>query len=74
MGIQNADASNLSIRRNLPFYAGQVVRRLRALDKEKALQLITGNTARILGIGDNITGTLETGKECHPVHLGRGCP
>ncbi len=45
--------------RNLPFYAGQVVGQ--GLDKEKALQLITGNTAKILGIDDNY-GTLEVGK------------
>jgi len=31
------------------------------LDKEKALQLITGNNAKILGI-DGDYGTLETGK------------
>jgi len=58
VGIQNADASNFQTR-NLPFYAGQVVGQ--GMDKEKALQLITGNTARILGIGDAY-GTLETGK------------
>ncbi len=45
--------------RNLPFYAGQVAGQ--GLDKEKALQLITGNSAKILGI-DNYYGTLETGK------------
>lgn len=45
--------------RNLPFYAGQVVGQ--GLDKEKALQLITSNTATILGIQENY-GTLEVGK------------
>ena len=45
--------------RNLPFYAGQVV--AQGLDKEMALQLITLNTAKILGI-DADYGTLEVGK------------
>jgi imidazolonepropionase-like amidohydrolase len=58
VGIQNADASNFQTR-NLPFYAGQVVGQ--GLDKEKALAMISGNTARILGIGDRY-GTLEQGK------------
>jgi len=58
VGIQNSDAANFQTR-NLPFYAGQVGQQ--GLDKEKALQLITGNTAKILGI-DTDYGTLETGK------------
>jgi len=58
VGLQNASASNFQTR-NLPFYAGQVV--AQGLDKEKALQLISGNTAAILGIGDRY-GTLEVGK------------
>ena len=58
VGLQNTDASNFQTR-NLPFYAGQVGQQ--GLDKEKALQLITGNTAKILGI-DADYGTLETGK------------
>ncbi|MBC31504.1 MAG: amidohydrolase [Muricauda sp.] len=58
VGLQNATASNFQTR-NLPFYAGQVV--AQGLDKEKALQLITGNTAKILGIDDRY-GTLEVGK------------
>jgi len=45
--------------RNLPFYAGQVA--AQGLSKEKALQLITENPAKILGIDENY-GTLETGK------------
>ena len=45
--------------RNLPFYAGQVA--AQGLSKEKALQLITENPAKILGIDANY-GTLETGK------------
>lgn len=58
VGLQNRDASNFQTR-NLPFYAGQVGQK--GLDKEKALQLITGNNAKILGI-DADYGTLETGK------------
>jgi imidazolonepropionase-like amidohydrolase len=58
VGIQNSDASNFQTR-NLPFYAGQVGQQ--GLDKEVALQLITGNTAKILGIDDGY-GTLEVGK------------
>jgi len=58
VGLQNASASNFQTR-NLPFYAGQVV--AQGLDKEKALQLISGNTAKILGI-DADYGTLEVGK------------
>ncbi len=45
--------------RNLPFYAGTVAGF--GMDKEKALQLITLNTAKILGIDDNY-GSLEEGK------------
>ncbi|NNE32325.1 MAG: amidohydrolase family protein, partial [Winogradskyella sp.] len=45
--------------RNLPFYAGTTV--AYGLSKEQALQLITSNAAKILGIND-MYGTLETGK------------
>ena len=45
--------------RNLPFYAGTAV--AYGLTKEQALQLITLNPAKILGI-DNMYGTLEVGK------------
>lgn len=58
VGIQNASSSNFQTR-NLPFYAGQVVGQ--GLDKEKAVAMITGNTAKILGIDDRY-GTLEVGK------------
>jgi len=58
VGIQNGSTDNFQTR-NLPFYAGQVVGQ--GLDKEKALQLITSNTAKILGIDDSY-GTLEVGK------------
>lgn len=46
--------------RNLPFYAGTAA--AYGIDREKAVQLITGNAAAILGI-DDIAGTLETGKQ-----------
>ena len=46
--------------RNLPFYAGTFV--AHGLDKEVALQLLTSNSAKILGIDDKV-GTLEVGKD-----------
>ncbi len=58
VAIQNADASVFQTR-NLPFYAGQLVGQ--GMDKEKALQTITFNTAKILGIDEDF-GTLEVGK------------
>ena len=58
VGLQNANAENFQTR-NLPFYAGQIVGQ--GLDKEVALELITGNNAKILGI-DADYGTLEVGK------------
>ncbi|MDF0715809.1 amidohydrolase family protein [Muricauda sp. 334s03] len=58
VGLQNENAANFQVR-NLAFYAGQTV--AQGLDKETALQLITGNTAKILGI-DDMYGTLEEGK------------
>jgi imidazolonepropionase-like amidohydrolase len=48
--------------RNLPFQAGQAVGY--GLPAEAAVQCITQNAARILGI-DAITGTLETGKDAN---------
>ena len=48
--------------RNLPFLAGTTV--AYGLKKEEALELITLNTAKILGIDDR-TGSLETGKEAN---------
>ncbi|QNJ98384.1 amidohydrolase family protein [Constantimarinum furrinae] len=58
VALENSGTSNFQTR-NMPFYAGQLV--AQGLDKETALQLITGNTAKILGIDQNY-GTLETGK------------
>ena len=46
--------------RNLPFYAGTAA--AFGLDKEIALQMITLNTAKILGVDDQI-GSLEVGKD-----------
>jgi imidazolonepropionase-like amidohydrolase len=47
---------------NLPFAAGQTV--AYGLSKEEALQTVTLNTAKILGIDDK-TGSLETGKDAN---------
>ncbi|WP_203292964.1 amidohydrolase family protein [Luteirhabdus pelagi] len=58
VGIQNEEMSNFQTR-NLAFYAGHVAGQ--GLDKEKALQLITENNAKILGI-DGTYGTLAEGK------------
>lgn len=58
VALQNGEAENFQTR-NLPFYAGQVVGQ--GMDKEKALQMLTGNTAKILGI-DETHGTLAVGK------------
>jgi imidazolonepropionase-like amidohydrolase len=46
--------------RNLPFYAGSFA--AYGMDKEIALQMITSNAAKILGVEDRI-GTLEIGKD-----------
>ncbi|MDY7394241.1 amidohydrolase family protein [Aureibaculum sp. 2210JD6-5] len=59
VGLEGTGRMERMNNRNLPFYAGQVVGQ--GLDKEKALQLITGNTAKILGIEKDY-GTLEVGK------------
>jgi len=50
--------------RNLPFFAGTVA--AYGVDKETALQMITSNTAKILGIDDK-TGTLEQGLDANIV-------
>jgi len=59
-GLQNSGSMERANARNLPFQAGTVA--AHGMEKEKALQLITGNTAKILGI-DNRVGTLEVGKD-----------
>lgn len=48
--------------RNLPFQAGQLV--AMGMDKEVALQLITSNTAQILGI-EKRTGTIAEGMDAN---------
>lgn len=58
VALQNGKASNFQTR-NLPFYAGQVVGQ--GMEVEKAVQMLTGNTAKILGIDDSY-GTLTVGK------------
>ena len=58
VGLQNSEASNFQTR-NLPFFAGQIA--AQGLDKEKALELITGNNAKILGIEEQY-GILADGK------------
>ncbi len=60
VAIQNEGDMERANVRNLPFQAGTVA--AHGLDKEKALQLITGNAAKILGIDDQV-GTLEVGKD-----------
>jgi imidazolonepropionase-like amidohydrolase len=59
VGLQNAGEMERMQTRNLPFYAGTCA--AWGLTKEQAVQLISGNTAKILGI-DNNYGTLEAGK------------
>ena len=59
VGLQNAGDMERMQTRNLPFYAGTCA--AWGLSKELALQLITGNSAKILGI-DKQYGTLESGK------------
>jgi imidazolonepropionase-like amidohydrolase len=60
VGLENSgDHERMSVR-NLPFLAGTCA--AFGLDKEVALQLITSNTAKLLGI-DGSCGTLETGKD-----------
>ena len=60
VGLENSgDMERMKIR-NLPFLAGTCA--AFGLDKEQALELITSNTAKILGI-DNQCGTLEQGKD-----------
>jgi imidazolonepropionase-like amidohydrolase len=56
--------SNQAYGFNLPFVAGQVA--AYGLSREEALQTVTLNNARILGIED-VTGSLETGKDANIV-------
>ncbi len=59
VALENSGDMERMNARNLPFYAGTTV--AHGLTKEQALQLITSNAAKILGI-DKDYGTLETGK------------
>ena len=60
VGLENSgDHERMSVR-NLPFLAGTCA--AFGLDKEVAVQLITLNTAKLLGI-DATCGTLESGKD-----------
>ena len=60
VGLENSGDNERMNTRNLAFLAGTCA--AYGLDKEKALQLITANTAKLLNI-DQLCGTLETGKD-----------
>lgn len=60
VGLENSGGMERMQTRNLPFLAGTCA--AYGLDREKALQLITLNTAKLLGI-DNQCGSLEEGKD-----------
>ena len=60
VGLENSGDNERMNTRNLPFLAGTCA--AYGLDKEKALQLITLNTAQLLGI-DAYCGSLELGKD-----------
>ncbi|WP_281636052.1 amidohydrolase family protein [Flavobacterium marginilacus] len=60
VGLENSGDHERMNTRNLPFLAGTCA--AYGLDKETALELITSNTAKILGI-DTLCGTLELGKD-----------
>ena len=60
VGLENSGGKERMQTRNLPFLAGTCA--AYGLDKEQALQLITLNTAKLLGI-DSICGSLELGKD-----------
>ncbi|MCV6631381.1 MAG: amidohydrolase family protein [Flavobacteriaceae bacterium] len=59
VALENSGQMERMNGRNLPFYAGTVV--AYGMSKEDALQMITLNAAKILGI-DNHYGSLEVGK------------
>ena len=58
--LENAGDMETFQTRNLPFFAGTAA--AYGLSKEQALQSITLNTAKILGIADRV-GSLEAGKD-----------
>ncbi len=57
--VSIAHSGSVMRSRNLPFYAGTAV--AYGVDKEDAIKMITLNTAKVLGI-DNEVGSLEKGK------------
>ncbi len=59
VGLEASGQMDRMNTRNLPFYAGHTS--AYGIDQEQALQMITENTAKILGISDKY-GTLEIGK------------
>ncbi len=63
VGLTHSDGM-IASSRNLPFFAGTVAGY--GVGKEEALKMVTSNTAKILGI-DNMTGTLESGKDANIV-------
>jgi len=60
VGLENSGDMEAMGTRNLPFYAGTAA--AYGLESEKALSLITLNTAKILGIEEQL-GSLEVGKQ-----------
>jgi len=60
VALENSGGMEAMGTRNLPFYAGTAS--AYGLDKEKALSMITLNSAKILGV-DNRIGSLEIGKD-----------
>lgn len=60
VGLETSGDMERMNSRNLPFYAGTVV--AFGADKEEALKMITSNTAKILGVDEQM-GTLEVGKD-----------
>lgn len=59
VGLQNSGRMEAMGTRNLPFYAGTAS--AYGVEKEKALSMISLNTAKILGI-DSLVGSIELGK------------
>lgn len=60
VGLETSGGMERMNSRNLPFYAGTVI--AFGAEKEEALKMITSNTAKILGVDDQM-GTLEVGKD-----------
>lgn len=60
VGLEGSGQMERMNTRNLPFYAGTAV--AFGVEKEEALKMITLNTAKILGIEENV-GSLEVGKD-----------